>query len=294
MSNAVKNPICFIAENALTRLRKLDQQPHPSHVTRILSSGDRRTRMRLEDITTEESLFQPRGGISKDHVETLRKAKRGAKDLDPVLVIQIGPETILLDGHHRMEVYKEGQRRNPKKDVTIPVVFYAGTLEEALDEAGEENTKARLPMSARERQDYAWRRTVLGIGSIAQVARVSGVSARTVTTMRQVRDQIASGEGLPKPMKPGAFGTWGEARMAVRGDVQGTTEDYDDAMTRKAEVIAGELRKRYGNAFTKSPVMTAKLIEIMFQDRTTEVLRELREIVEGDPEEDEEETEIVF
>lgn len=279
--------ICFMAAEALARLRELDKEPQPSSAARLIGSPDRKARLKVDDITTKESLFQPREGLNEEHVETLRRIRKDGRELDHVLVIQVGPLTILLDGHHRLEAY----HRHPAGDLCIPVEFFAGSLEEALDAAGEANTRARLQMTAEERQNFAWRRTVLGIGSIKQVSRVAGVSERSVTTMRQVRDRIANGGGPTPSMKPGFFGTWREARKAVREDSGEASFDYEEHMEAKARQLAGDLYKRHGTAFTREPAMTARVLEIMFGDRIGEVLKALRDRVECDPEEEDEESE---
>jgi len=279
--------ICFIAIEALARLRELDKQPPPSSVTRVLGSQDRKTRLKVDDITTKESLFQPREGLNEEHVETLRRIRKDGRQLDHVLVIQIGPQTILLDGHHRLEAY----RRHPAGDQCVPVEFFAGGLDEALDAAAEANTKVRLQMTAEERKNFAWRRTVLGIGSIKQVARVAGIGTRTVTTMRQVRDRIANGGGPTPNTKPGFFGTWREARKAVREDTGEASFDYDEHMEQKARLLAADLYKRHGTAFTREPKMTALVLEMLFGDRVGEVLKALLERVGTDPDEDGEEDE---
>lgn len=250
----------------------------------MLASPDRKTRIKVDDVTTKESLFQPREGLTEDHVEALRRIRKDGRELDHILVIQVGPQTILLDGHHRLEAY----RRHPTADASIPAEFFAGGLEEALDAAGEANTKMRLQMSAEERQNFAWRRTVLGIGSIKQVSRVAGVSERTVTTMRQVRDRIASGGGPTPNTKPGFFGTWREARKAARDDTGEASSDYDEHMERKARLLAADLYKRHGTAFTREPMMTARVLEIMYRDRIGDMLKALQDLVGRDPDEDEE------
>lgn len=279
--------ICFMAAEALARLRELDKEPQPSSAARLSGASDRKARLKVDDITTKESLFQPREGLNEEHVETLRRIRKDGRELDHILVIQVGPLTVLLDGHHRLEAY----RRHPAVDLCIPVEFFAGSLEEALDAAGEANTRARLQMTAEERQNFAWRRTVLGIGSIKQVSRVAGVSERSVTTMRQVRDRIANGGGPMPSMKPGFFGTWREARKAVREDTGEAAFDYEEHMEQKARLLAADLYKRHGTAFTREPRMTARVLEMMFGDRIGEVLKALRDRVECDPDEDEEEGE---
>ncbi|KAB0266016.1 hypothetical protein [Microvirga brassicacearum] len=242
--------------------------------------------MSIDDITAEESLFQPRDGISTIHVAELARTKRNVGDLDPVLVIQVGPKTILLDGHHRLEVYKADE-----KEASIPVRFFSGSLEGAIEKAGDQNVKVSRQMNSEERLNWAWRRTVLGIGSIARVSRGSGVSQRTVAEMRRVRDAINAKKGRKPNAKAGFYATWKEARRAVQGDEQRPDFDYEDHMTQKAQVIAEKLYKSFGTAFTSSPLLTAKVLEIMFGDRLVELQTQLRDVLEGE-DEDESEDEV--
>lgn len=281
----------FRAEGALATLREMEQQPLPSAIACILASAERRADIALASIVTKEALFQPREGIAERHVEDLQRTRKAVGDLDPILVMQVGPETVLLDGHHRLEVY----RRTPRPDGTIPARFFAGSLAEALDVAAAENGRTRLPMTLSERTNFAWMRTVLGVGSIASVARAAGIAERTVSTMREARRRIddkrerALKERKPAPPKPGFYSTWDEAKRAARDEDRAASEDYETAMDTKAKTIADEIYKKHGTALTRSPLLAAIVLERLFGPERIGELQEALQDRCGGPEETDEE-----
>jgi hypothetical protein len=91
-----------------------------------------------------------------------------------------------LDGHHRFAAYTRLKWAKP-----IKVVLHDGPLYKVKLIALRENTKARLPMSPKERADAAWRLTCEQLEdggysySKKELAEATGVSERTVANMRR-------------------------------------------------------------------------------------------------------------
>jgi hypothetical protein len=108
----------------------------------------RPNRLPHKAITKMPELFQPRG-MSEKHIGDLVRAIQNFGEVDPLTVIAVGSKAVLIDGHHRLEAYQRA-----KKLAGIPVTYFDGTPQEAVLEAGRANSKAKLPMSGQERQNY--------------------------------------------------------------------------------------------------------------------------------------------
>ena len=70
------------------------------------SPVERPPQLTLNQIKRAPELFQPRG-LKEDerHILELARAIKNCGLLDPVLVMQIGPDAYLIDGHHRLLAY---------------------------------------------------------------------------------------------------------------------------------------------------------------------------------------------
>jgi len=120
------------------------------------------------------------------HVEALARVIRTQGTVEPIKVVQIGDEVAVIDGHHRVAAYsRAGVTSN------IPVVFFEGTLEEAVLEAGRSNSQAKLQMDNRERQDFAWRLVRMGYKK-KDVVATAVVSDGQVAIMRRVLKKLGS------------------------------------------------------------------------------------------------------
>ncbi|MBZ4023829.1 hypothetical protein CKO11_15355 [Rhodobacter sp. TJ_12] len=94
--------------------------------------------------------------LDRYHADELQKALQQGRDVGPLDVWQDPNDGKLyvLDGHHRFEAYTRLEWSGP-----INVLRHEGPLHQVKLIALRENTKARLPMSPKERADAAWRLT---------------------------------------------------------------------------------------------------------------------------------------
>jgi ParB-like chromosome segregation protein Spo0J len=257
----------FAPRAVLERLRVQARGPAPA---------DRPERLPLADIQQEPELFQIRP-MSERHVSALVSAVRSEGELEPVTVIQVGPAAVLIDGHHRLAAYAIAGR-----SALVPVRYFGGTLEEAVAEAGRANAPAKLPMTAAERTDYAWRLVLLGTCSKTETRRAASVGTGTVTTMRKVKERLG----------PAAFQypTWARARAAARGEDGDwwTDDEREEWMEQKANEIADRMAKALGTKLAQQPEITARALSIYFGRKLPDVYRELREHVPEDQREEEE------
>jgi ParB-like chromosome segregation protein Spo0J len=172
----------------------------------------------LADIHVSTDAFQWRDmrGNEKardDHVLTLSRALQDQeRPLDPLLVVPVGSRFFVVDGHHRLAAYRSVGWSNG-----VPVEVFEGSLEKARQEALARNSKDKLSMSRREKSEAAWKLVQEGGGlTKEQQARLSGVSPRTIASMRRaLREHGEKVRGL----------SWTEARRFVEGWKKDPQED---------------------------------------------------------------------
>ncbi len=232
-------------------------------------------RLSLQDITSVPELFQPRG-MSERHISDLVRAIQNAGEVDPVTVMQIGQRVILIDGHHRIEAYQQAGRTSD-----IPVRYFGGTLEEAVLEAGQANSKAKLPMTSQERHDYAWRLVLLGKHSKADIARASGISSSSVANMRRVRKEL--GDHAVE------YRSWWQARERAQGaGNEVLDEDREQWKEELAERFADQLARSFSTKLAHHPEVAAMALAAYFGRRLPEVVMELNSYLPDRDEDDRE------
>jgi ParB-like chromosome segregation protein Spo0J len=216
----------------------------------------RRKRLPLGDIKLRPETFQFREfEIIESHVFDLGQTLKSGRELDPMLVWDSGKDGyIVIDGHHRYKAY-----RRCKPSAKISVRVFSGTEEEAVLLALEDNAKARLPMTAQEKSNAAWRLVSAGYGySKADICIATGISDGTVAKMRRTRRVlIEKGEGLPK--------TWWQALQAMKGYEQEAISD-----DRRAEIIeerARALDAEIGPALGREAEIQIEAVSLVLEKR---------------------------
>jgi hypothetical protein len=208
--------------DALDRLRELAKRPRGTQLP---------DRLHVKEIKQVPEVFQPRGErLDRGHVLTLKKAAQANGGvLDAVLVIQLAGSADLVDGHHRLAAYEAAGITDP-----VPVVYFDGGLQEATLEAGKANSKAKLPMTAQERRNYAWRLTLMGPAnkggvSKKQIREASSVSDGLLGEMRRVSGKLGAAAADYKD--------WWTAMKAAKGEDVGTwsNEDREDWERQRAD-----------------------------------------------------------
>lgn len=194
--------------------------------------------MKLEKITTNPAVFQPRqDGINHGHVSNLTATLKRGDVLDPISVRKQEDGTfVVLDGHHSLEAYHQARWKR-----SVPVLVYACTEAEGKLVAIRENSKHRLQMADEDRSDWAWELTCEQRAlSKAEVSQLCNRSTSTVGRMRPVRDKLeAAGRELPK--------TWKKAQRACRDVDEGEFDEdreaqwREDAIAKIKEQISGAI-----------------------------------------------------
>jgi ParB-like chromosome segregation protein Spo0J len=159
--------------------------------------------MKVKDIHIAVTVFQPRtlaGNFSDDydHVRALRDAigtKENPKKLDPVLIWWAGFGWVVVDGHHRLQAYKDAGL----EDFSIDVVRASCDLDEARARSVSENSKNRLIMERDDKLNSAWKLVLTSKLSRPQIAISCGVGLGTVDNMRKKEKEIAARRGALGP-----------------------------------------------------------------------------------------------
>jgi len=195
----------------------------------------------IDSLKVLPNLYQPRRwaderGVSDErHVKGLAKLIAQGKDLDPIVVLPLIDGNIVIDGHHRLEAYKA------QKEPFVPVRYFPGNPEEALLEAGRENSKDRLGVNPKEKSERAWTLAISGCGfSKRQIADSAQVSERTVGNMREVIAWYKENQREPRE-------SWGWAKWEFQNkQFRDQREDFDREaiLDERANLVAQALRKR--------------------------------------------------
>lgn len=238
-------------------------------------------RLAMNDIRECPEVFQHRSGNlaqSQAHIRELVRVlrTRDGKPFDPISVFWVGDGWCCIDGHHRMEAYREVGHQGP-----IPVRVFSGTIEQAMARALQNNARDKLPMGREEKSNAAWRLVIATKLSKAIISRAAGVSERTVAYMRDAVRKITASD----PEQALDVLTWRQADRLSQGLEPSQDVGSEDWIEREAEKVALSLQKNFKDRLARQPEVFARAIEI-YDSRLLERLREWLGTPEEDTEED--------
>jgi ParB-like chromosome segregation protein Spo0J len=219
---------------------------------------DRPQSLPLKAIQTAPAVFQPRsleeeGGKDQAHVGELVRAIKAkpadARFLDPVLVFAIGGAFYCLDGHHRLLAYQAAGVTCP-----VPVEHFEGSLEDAIREAAQRNSRDRLAMSNEDKLEAAWRLVLLAAHSKREIVEATGASERTIGNMRATLKRLLEGE------PGGSWESWREAKQAASGEEP--REWTEEAQAALAREWARRIRQAVGPMAGRQPAIFAEALEL--------------------------------
>ena len=127
---------------------------------------------------------------------------------------------------------------------------------------------AKLPMSSRERQNFAWKLVVLNKHSKRDIKEAAGVSDGQLGIMRRTHTKLgkASHECT----------SWFQARRKANGIPDIPEDQREKWKERLADHYAKKLMKAVGPKFRSNPEIAAMTIERYFGRRLEELAHELR------------------
>jgi ParB/Sulfiredoxin domain len=140
--------------------------------------------LRVHELYVADRVFQwrlPKKNWFEDERHTqelVRVISEHKKPLDPILVTAIGAKFYVVDGHHRVDAYHTVGWTRP-----VPVEYFEGGLNEARVEAFKRNSKNKLSMTREDKYEGAWRLVKEGEHTQVQIAAITTVSVRTISTM---------------------------------------------------------------------------------------------------------------
>lgn len=230
----------------------------------------------LADIYVAREAFQWRsahyGALQKqEHTLELARALNDGRRFPPLTVYRIGERFYVLDGHHRLDAYHTVGWTKP-----VPVQVFDGAFDDAWTYALEANSSTKLPMNREEKSEAAWKLVKTTARTPEQINALSGISLRTVWTMRGVWRRlcayIETPEGRP------AFGkhisdiegmrsrlSWPKARMVDQGATLSAADE--DWRSHKANELAEAIVKHIGGSkFLKYPDITADALRRLDPD----------------------------
>lgn len=236
----------FLAAKAKLKERILKGQPAPAHKI---------SRLKLKDIHELPVVFQHRGilqSVSENHAVELGRAIQRGQVLAPLVVYWIGDAWCVIDGHHRLAAYRGVKYTKP-----IPVKVFEGTLEQARLQGLANNSKDKLAMTPREKQNAAWKMVISSRFSKADIASAAGVSERTVGNMRAAERTIKA----EYPEQALDSLTWEQARKMAAGEL---IEDFgaEDWVETEAKKVADRFERTFGDSLRRHPLVTMRALEL--------------------------------
>ena len=216
-------------------------------------------------ITTDITFRHRSGPDSGSHLAALRKTLRNTGRLDPVLVWQEADDKgtatgrlVLLDGHYRLAAYRAEQSAGKIEGRGIPAMLISGNRMEAHLAALMANSKDTLPLTMQERLNAAWKLVQAYPKTISKprLARASGVSERTILSMRQQFKKFTEAGETPTgnwlidrrfPVKSDYEPPSDAARQAMVAALsQALKAALNEARTRDVEIIGDALQEALG------------------------------------------------
>jgi|CXWL01.1.fsa_nt_gi ParB-like chromosome segregation protein Spo0J len=154
-----------------------------------LTPEERRIRwLPIKDLTVLPELFQPRHNIeetakSGQQVKKLRIRLKDHRGLPAISVIRVQGAWIVIDGHHRLKAFHDTTIHRTKVPVTVSS---ATTIEEALRQSIDMNSKAQLEFTDQNASEAAWSLVVTDAGATKeQIGMAAAVSTAQVGRMRK-------------------------------------------------------------------------------------------------------------
>jgi hypothetical protein len=202
-------------------------------------------KLKRKNICVAEQVFQwrtPQYNMipSDDHIFEMAKATQNTGSLEPILVLPVADKYYVMDGHHRLAAYITAGWKGD-----IPAIVFDGSLDEAVREALRRNTKNKLPMTAKDKTEAAWRLVKQGKpgewpDSISEIQELCGVGKGTVNRMRAVWTELHNGQhGDVKELKGLS---WGKAQAKLKGT--GTQAfDEDSWLEERAQNLANDIAR---------------------------------------------------
>lgn len=211
-------------------------------------------RLPIQAVNTLEAVFQPRQmtgdeATSGKHLGELRRVLREQGSLDPITVLKVGGEWFCIDGHHRLEAYRQSGGRRTH----IPVKIFNGTLADALQASIEVNAPDKLNLTHEDKLEAAWKLVLLGVASVSQISTTTTIAERSVQRMRRGLERVRA----LHPSQPFETWTWARVKELLRGELKEGNTMWQDV---KAKEWARQLAKTFCGLPSEHPQIFAQAL----------------------------------
>jgi hypothetical protein len=207
----------------------------------------------LSQIKIAEALFQPRDQsmlfaprYSQNHVRDLARIVRDGTLLEFVVVMAFGNRWFAIDGHHRLRAYRTAEFKGPIP-VRVEHTDHRGNARvlAAIEASVALNSRDKLQMTPQDKANAAWRLVVMSADdpkpmTRKKISELTGVSSRTVATMRGVRDVLISQPWATSRTLATKY--WRYAQREAQAILRGReTEDWKPDRARELRILAQNL-----------------------------------------------------
>jgi len=243
-----------------------DMETIAKQLARERKGMGRPDRLPLNKIRLWPNVFQhrnPQGYEGKKHIDGMAEAvkRNPALGLHPITVWWDGRAWACLDGHHRHAAYHQA---GVGASYGVPVEIFEGSLDEAIGQAAQGNTRNKLSMTAAEKSNAAWRLVAHTNLSKTQVVAVAGISDSQVAIMRRTLKALVAREDARGFNEAGSNFRdmrWADALRYAKGQ-DAPDFDRESADEKKAQAMARALRGALGTQGAQFPHVMARALEI--------------------------------
>ena len=244
-----------------------------------LTDSERKLRrLPIQEIKTLETVFQPRqmdGATAESgkHLGELKRALQAKGELDAITVLRVGGEWLCLDGHHRLEAYRQAGGRRTH----IPVRVFSRGLEDAFRLTIESNAPDKLNLTPDDKREAAWRMLLLGF-SFRQINQATTISKGTIHNMDKARHQVQAGW----PSVVMEEWTWRDVKDLLN---KGAGERNDMWKEAKAKEWARQLARTFSGLPSQHPRIFAQALLAYDAETAKAIAEEVRRLAGRDGEE---------
>jgi ParB-like chromosome segregation protein Spo0J len=193
---------------------------------------------------------------SGKHLKELRRALCAKGALDAITVFKIGGEWFCIDGHHRLEAYRQAGGRRTH----IPVRVFQGSLAEAFSYSIAANAPDKLNLSRDDKYESAWRMVLLGVYTVRQINASTTVSNGTIQNMTEAAKTV----GQQWPLSPVEDFSWSQVKHLLRSGMPKENTMWQEA---KVKEWAKKLARSFNGVPNKHPKLFAQAL--LLYDRGT-------------------------
>lgn len=235
-----------------------------------LTDNERKLRrLPIREIKTIETVFQPRQmdkatAESGKHLGELKRALLAKGDLDPIAVWKVGGEWLCLDGHHRLEAYRQAGGRRTH----VPVRIFCGSLEDAFRLTVESNAPDKLNLTPDDKREAAWRMLLLGF-SFRQINQATTISKGTIHNMDKAKQRVR--EVCPSVIVE--VWTWKKVKELLSNTGGERNETWKDV---KAKEWAKQLARTFNGLPSQHPRIFAKALLTYDAETAKAIAEEVR------------------